>query len=121
MHSTLRHISQSMYKCMINYQSMRFVSKPETPDPDMNLPNLQFWNCMDYGVVSITKQFIGSMDFELYTRDHGIMKGTYICTIDNYHSDPDVIDYLHQKIHLNTSHTISLSWRMEKVFSLSKQ
>ena len=29
-----------------------FVSDPETPTPDMNLPNLQFWNCMDYGVVS---------------------------------------------------------------------
>ena len=28
-----------------------FVSAPETPSPDMNLPNLQFWNCMDYGVV----------------------------------------------------------------------
>ena len=70
-----------------------FLSEPVTPDPDMNLPNLQFWNCMDYGVVSIVKQFIGSMDFELYTRDHGIQKGTYICTIDNYHADPDVIDY----------------------------
>ena len=24
-----------------------FVSEPKTPDPDMDLPNLQFWNCMD--------------------------------------------------------------------------
>lgn len=48
---------------------------------------------MDYGVVSIHKQFIGSMDYELYTRDFGTQKGTYICTIDNYHQDPDVIDY----------------------------
>ena len=70
-----------------------FLSRPEIPDPDMSLPNLQFWNCMDYGVMSITKQFIASMDFELYTRDHGNIKGTYICTIDNYHADPDVIDY----------------------------
>ena len=70
-----------------------FVSEPKTPDPDMNLPNLQFWNCMDYGVVSIHKQFIGSMDYELYTRDFGIQKGTYICTIDNYHQDCDMIDY----------------------------
>ena len=70
-----------------------FVSEPETPDPDMDLPNLQFWNCMDYGVVSVTKQFIGSMDYELYTRDFGIQKGTYVCTLDNYHQDPDVIDY----------------------------
>ena len=38
-----------------------FVSAPEVPSPDMDLPNLQFWNCMDYGVVAVTKQFIGSM------------------------------------------------------------
>ena len=70
-----------------------FVSAPELPTPDMNLPNLQFWNCMDYGVVSVTKQFIGSMDYELYTRDYGVQKGTYICTLDNYHQDPEVVDY----------------------------
>ena len=70
-----------------------FLSEPKKPDPDMSLQNLQFWNCMDYGVVAVQKQFIGSMDYEVYTRDHGIMKGTYICTIDNYHQDPDVIDY----------------------------
>ena len=70
-----------------------FVSAPETPSPDMDLPNLQFWNCMDYGVVAVTKQFIGSMDYELYTKDFGIQKGTYICTIDNYHQDPEVVDY----------------------------
>ena len=70
-----------------------FVSDPETPTPDMSLPNLQFWNCMDYGVVSVDKKFIGSMDFECYTRDHGIVKGTYVCTIDNYHHDPDYVDW----------------------------
>ena len=70
-----------------------FLSRPELPDPDMNLPNLQFWNCMDYGVVSIDKKFIGSMDFECYTRDFGIQKGTYVCTIDNYHRDPDMVDW----------------------------
>ena len=68
-----------------------FVADPETPSPDMSLPNLQFWNCMDYGVVSVDKKFIG-MDFECYTRDHGNVKGTYICTIDNYHHDPDYVD-----------------------------
>ena len=75
-----------------------FLSRPETPEVDMNLPNLQFWNCMDYGVVTVQKQFIGSMDFECYTRDHGIVKGEYICTLDNYHQDPDAIDYKHQRI-----------------------
>jgi len=70
-----------------------FLSRPETPDPDLDLPNLQFWNCMDYGVVAVQKQFIGSMDYECYTRDFGPQKGTYVCTLDNYHQDPDVIDY----------------------------
>jgi len=70
-----------------------FVSKPVTPKLDMNLPNLQFWNCMDYNVTAIYKQFIGSMDFEVLTRDFGIVKGTYVCTLDNYHNQPDVIDY----------------------------
>ena len=29
-----------------------FVSEPTTPDPDLDLPNLQFWNSMDYGVTT---------------------------------------------------------------------
>ena len=70
-----------------------FVSRPETPDPDLPLNNLQFWNCMDYGVVAISKQFIGSMDFEVLTRDHGKLTGSYIATIDNYHADINTIDY----------------------------
>ena len=48
-----------------------FLSSPELPDPDMTLHNLQFWNCMDYGVVAVQKQFIGSMHYEVYTRDYG--------------------------------------------------
>ena len=58
---------QNMPQCTtIAYQ--RLCLDPETPSPDMSLPNLQFWNCMDYGVVSVDKKFIGSMDFECYTR-----------------------------------------------------
>ena len=78
---------------MTNYLLVRLCLLQRFPGPDMDLPNLQFWNCMDYGVVAVTKQFIGSMDYELYTRDFGIQKGTYICTIDNYHQDPEVVDY----------------------------
>ena len=70
-----------------------FLSSPEIPDPDMTLHNLQFWNCMDYGVVAVQKQFIGSMHYEVYTRDFGTQTGTYICTLDNYHQDVDAIDY----------------------------
>ena len=70
-----------------------FVSSPETPDPDLDLPNLQFWNCMDYGITNICKQFVGSMEWEVRTRHFGTLKGEYLCTLDNYHSDPDVVDY----------------------------
>jgi len=70
-----------------------FCAKPETPTPDLDLPNLQFWNCMDYGVVSICKQFVASMDWEVRTRHFGVLRGQYECTLDNYHEDPDTIDY----------------------------
>jgi hypothetical protein len=70
-----------------------FLHKKKTPEPDLPLNNLQFWNCMDYGVVSIHKQFIGSMDFQILSRDHGTLTGSYVCTMDNYHSDINAIDY----------------------------
>ena len=70
-----------------------FVSSPETPTTDYDLPNLQFWNCMDYGITCIYKQFIGSMDFEVFTRTHDIVKGTYMFTLDNYHVNTDQPDY----------------------------
>ena len=40
---------------------------------------------MDYGVRVIRKDFITPMDAEILTRDHGVMKGQYMFTIDNYH------------------------------------
>ena len=70
-----------------------FLSRPETPKPDLDLPNLQFWNCMDYGIVNVCKQFVGSMEWEVRTRHFGSIKGKYVCTLDNYHSDIDKIDY----------------------------
>ena len=70
-----------------------FVASPKTPDPDMDLPNLQFWNCMDYGITNVCKQFVGSMSWEVRTRHFGTMNGSYICTLDNYHADCDTVDY----------------------------
>jgi hypothetical protein len=70
-----------------------FVSEPKKPDPDLPLQDLQFWNAMDYGVTAIYKQFIGSMDFEILTRSHKVLKGTYVLTLDNYHESADEIDY----------------------------
>ena len=70
-----------------------FVATPETPTPDLDLPNLQFWNCMDYGITNICKQFTASMNWEVRTRHFGTIPGSYICTLDNYHSDCDIVDY----------------------------
>jgi hypothetical protein len=52
-----------------------FLQFPQTPVIDMDLGNLQFWNCMDYGVMAINKGFIAEMDVELRTRDHDLQKG----------------------------------------------
>ena len=70
-----------------------FVSSPEAPVPDLPLTELQFWNCMDYGVVSVVKQFTASMTWEIRPRQHPPIKGTYVCTLDSYHADPDGVDY----------------------------
>ena len=48
---------------------------------------------MDYGITNICKQFVGSMEWEVRTRHFGSLKGEYLCTLDNYHADPDVVDY----------------------------
>ena len=69
-----------------------FVSRPKTPDPDMDLVNLQFWNCMDYDFTVIQKQFVAPMEWECRTRHFGNQKGQYICTLDNYHGDSDQVD-----------------------------
>jgi hypothetical protein len=69
-----------------------FLSSPQTPEPDLDLPNLQFWNCMDYGITSLCKNIVASMEWEVKTRHFGSIKGQYICTFDNYHESLDQID-----------------------------
>lgn len=70
-----------------------FVASPEKPQPDLDLADLQFWNCMDYGIVSIVKQFPASMIFEARLRSGGSLRGSYVCTLDNYHAAVDGVDY----------------------------
>jgi hypothetical protein len=70
-----------------------FVNSPHAPAVDLPLEELQFWNCFDYGVVSVVKQFTASMIWEIRPRRSCTMRGTYICTLDNYHADPHGVDY----------------------------
>lgn len=65
---------------------------PIIPSPDMGLPDLQFWNCMDYQVTVLEKFFISSMDVEVRTRKHGLQHGSYLFTLDNYHGDNNIPD-----------------------------
>ena len=39
------------------------------------------------------EQVVESSDQEIFTRDHQIVKGTYLFTLDNYHPSADEIDY----------------------------
>jgi hypothetical protein len=70
-----------------------FLSDPKIPAIDFTLPDLQFWNCMDYGVTCIHKQFISTMDIEIFTRNHTHVKGKYLFTLDNYHPAINDVDH----------------------------
>jgi len=70
-----------------------FTQWAETPDPDLPLDELQYWNAMDYGIVSVVKQFTASMVWQVRTKSHQTINGSYICTLDNYHADINAVDY----------------------------
>jgi hypothetical protein len=66
--------------------------KPQAPTPDLPLTDLQYWNGFDHGLTVVEKNLIFNMRFEVLTREHGVMQGTYLFTIDNYHphrNEPD--------------------------------
>jgi hypothetical protein len=66
--------------------------KPESPTPDLELTDLQFWNGFDHGLTVVEKNLIFNMGFEVLTRSAGVMHGTYLFTVDNYHphrNEPD--------------------------------
>ena len=67
--------------------------KPEPPTPDLPLTDLQFWNGFDTGLTVVEKNLIFNMEFEVMTRTQGIMKGTYLFTIDNYHAHRNEPDF----------------------------
>ena len=83
-----------------------FVSSPNTPTPDLDLPNLQFWNCMDYNVTTIVKSIVASMEWECRTRHFGSIKGQYICTLDNYHGSLDEMMQVVVRFQTSISHLI---------------
>ena len=127
-HYILKPILQSMGRCMTSYLSVLFFPgipdhphKPEPPKPDLPLTDLQFWNGFDTGLTVVEKNLIFNMDFEVMTRDSGIMKGTYLFTIDNYHAhrnEPDF--YFAESPDEHKSHNI-IELENGQIVCLSKQ
>jgi hypothetical protein len=69
-----------------------YPDSPKPPTPDLELTDLQFWNGFDTGLTVIEKNLIYNMDVEVLTRSSGVIHGTYLFTIDNYHphrNEPD--------------------------------
>ena len=83
-HIILKLTYPNMGRFLISCQSV-LLFHHQIPTPDLDLPNLQFWNCMDYHVTTIVKSIVASMEWECRTRHFGSIKGQYICTLDNYH------------------------------------
>jgi len=66
--------------------------KPVDPSPDLPLEELQFWNCFSYDVVTIEKNLVHTMAWEIRTKTHGCIQGEYLFTLDSFFGDRDRTD-----------------------------
>jgi hypothetical protein len=70
-----------------------YPDKPKEPTPDLALTDLQFWNGFDHGLTVVEKNLVFNMRFEILTRSAGVVGGTYLFTIDNYHAHRNEPDF----------------------------
>jgi len=61
--------------------------KPVTPDPDLPLEELQFWNCFSHDITTLEKNLTYTMGWEIRTKTHGSIPGEYLFTIDSFNGD----------------------------------
>lgn len=69
-----------------------YPDAPQTPSPDLELTDLQFWNGFDNGLTVVEKNLIYNMEMEVHVRSGKKLKGQYLFTVDNYHphrNEPD--------------------------------
>lgn len=66
--------------------------KPQKPEPDLPLEELQFWNCFSYDITLLEKNLTYTMGWEVRTKTHGCVSGNYLFTIDSYNSDRNGTD-----------------------------
>ena len=95
-----------------------FLSSPKIPDPDMDLVNLQFWNCMDYDFTVVVKQFVAPMEWECRTRHFGNQKGQYICTLTTIMVILTKLMRLQVSYQTNISHLTSYNYEMGSFVSI---
>ena len=60
---------------------------PVAPDPDLDLENLQFWNCFSHDIVTLEKNLTYTMRWEIRTKTFGTLCGDYLFTIDSFNGD----------------------------------
>lgn len=69
-----------------------YPDKPREIERDMDLPNLQFWNCFDRGITVLEKSLVFNCSIQARTRNFGSRSCDYLFTIDSYHIDSDGVD-----------------------------
>jgi hypothetical protein len=76
----------------LNWES-DYHEKPKKIDPDLPITDLQYWDSFNYDVKLIEKQFLYSMSVEVkHGSGHISQNGSYLFTLDSYHSDRDIAD-----------------------------
>ena len=65
---------------------------PVTPDPDLPLEELQFWNCFSYEITTLEKNLLYTARWEIRPKTHGTLCGDYLFTIDSYNADKSGTD-----------------------------
>jgi hypothetical protein len=68
-------------------RSSDFPDCPVAPDPDLDLENLQFWNCFSHDIVTLEKNLTYTMRWEARTKTNGTLCGDYLFTIDSFNGD----------------------------------
>ena len=66
--------------------------KPEITSPPLDVEDLQFWDCFDYGITVTELNLIGNMEFTVRPRSNKEFSGRYVFTLDCYHphrNEPD--------------------------------
>ena len=65
---------------------------PEDTDKTYPLDFLQLWDCLSYNISVIEKRILRGTKTFTTLKDHSVIGGEYLFTIDTAHSDPNEID-----------------------------